>query len=441
MKKYFAYILTALFCLVACDANTGSLGGSVIPDQDVITIDTATYWATSKSIAVDSVLGKTSKVFLGRFTDPQTGAMFEADFIAQFNCEEGGRVFPEVIPGDEAVKVELRLFFTDYFGDPTNTMTAEVYELDNTLQEGEKYYTNLDPTLFYDPQSKPLATKVYTATDHSLEDSELNDPEHYANVNIPLPTEIGTEMIRKYRDYPEYFANATNFIENICKGYYVKATAGDGTVLYIDQASLNIHFRDSKSDSIFVTQFSGTEEVLQANRLYTDSTSIKALIAEDTWTYLKTPASIFTEVELPIDEIVAKDDSINAAKIHFTCYNNEEEEYKFGIPQTLLMVHKDEMHSFFEKNKLTNNVSSFATSYNSIHNGYEYSNIARLITYCASRKGQSENWNKVVLIPVTTITDSNNSIVNFRHDFSLNSVRLVGGKDKIKIKVITSGFN
>lgn len=442
MKKYFVYILTLLFCLAACDDNTGTLGGSIVPSKDAISIDTATYWATSKSIAVDSVLGKTNKVYLGRFTDPQTGSMFEADFIAQFNCEEGGQVFPDNIY-DEAVKVELRLFFTEYFGDSTNTMTAEVYELTETLQEGVRYYTNLDPKAFYDAESTPLATKVYTATDYSLEDSELNDSEHYANVNIPLPTEIGTEIIRKYRQDKDLFANATSFIENVCKGYYVKTAAGDGTVLYIDQASLNIHFRDMKTDSVFVTQFAGTEEVLQANRLYTDSTSIKALIAEDTCTYLKTPAGIFTEIELPINEIIEEQegDSINAAKIAFTCYNNESSEYEFGIPQALLMIHKDEMHTFFEKNQLTNNISSFCTTYNSTNNGYEYSNIARIINYCNSKQGKSPDWNKVVLIPVTTITDSKGSIVNFRHDFSLNSVRLVGGQDKIKIRVITSAFN
>ncbi|MBR4312900.1 MAG: DUF4270 family protein, partial [Bacteroidaceae bacterium] len=188
MKKYFVYILTLLTCLIACDDNTGALGGSVIPNDDVITIEDSTYWATSRSIIVDSVLGKTNKVYLGRFTDPETKSIFEADFIAQFNCEEGGNVFPDNIVGDSAVKVELRLFFTNYFGDPTNTMTAEVYELERTLQEGERYYTNLDPTQFYDINSKPLATKVYTATDYTLEDSELNDSEHYANVNIPLPT-------------------------------------------------------------------------------------------------------------------------------------------------------------------------------------------------------------------------------------------------------------
>ena len=438
MKKYFAYILTLLCGLISCDDNTGSLGSSVIPGNDAISIDTATYWATSKSVAVDSVLGKTSKVYLGRFTDPQTNSIFEADFIAQFNCEEGGNVFPENIPGDSAVRVELRLFFTNYFGDSTNTMTAEVYELKETLEEGKKYYTNLAPSSFIEDQ--PLATKVYTIMDYTLEDSELNDSEHYTNVNIPLPKEIGTEMIKKYRNNKDLFANASNFIDSICKGYYVKSSQGDGTVIYIDQATLNIYFQDYKSDSIFVTQFAGTEEVLQANRFNTES--ISALIDDNSCTYLKTPAGIFTEVTLPIDEIMANNDSINATKISFQCYNDKfDTEYKFGTPQTLLLIHKDEMYTFFEKNKLTDNVSSFYAIYNSTYNRYDYSNISRLITYCNSKREQSADWNKVMLIPVTTITDSNNYIVNFRHDFSLNSVRLVGGQDKIKIRVITSKFD
>ena len=441
MKKYFAYIIVLLLCFTSCDENTGSLGGSIVPDQDIILIDTASYWATSKSIRVDSVVNKTSKVYLGRFTDPQTNSMFEADFIAQFNCEEGGQVFPKGTKEEDVVKVELRLFFTNYFGDPTNTMTAEVYALNRTLQEGKRYYTNLDPELFYNPDSL-LAKEVYTATDYTLEDSELNDSEHYPNVVISLPKEIGADIIKKYQEHPEYFANASNFIENVCNGLYVKASQGDGTILYIDQARLNVYFLDSKSDSVFVTQFAGTEEVLQANRFHTKKETLAPLIDNNDCTYLKTPAGIFTEVTLPIDEIMTNSGSINAAKIIFNCYNEDNDtEYKFGTPQTLLMVHKDDMHSFFEKNKLTDETSSFYTTYNSTYNRYEYNNIANLITYCNSKKGESENWDKVVLIPVTTILDSSNYIVNFRHDFTLNSIRLVGGKDKIKIQVITSEFN
>lgn len=457
MKKSFIYILVALICCIACDDNTGTLGNSITPGSDSIDIKTRTYYATTRSVAVDSVLGKTSKVYLGRFTDPQTGSLLEADFIAQFNCVEGGNVFPpaDSIKGDSAVRTELRLFFTTFFGDSTNTMEAEVYQLLNTLEEGEKYYTNVDPTLFYDPSSSPLAKKVYTAIDYTLEDSELSDNEHYANVCIPLPNHIGNEMIKTYRSNPEFFANATSFIENICSGYYIKSTHGDGTVLYIDQVALNVHFADMNTDSVYVTQFVSSEEVLQTSRFSTQK--VDHLVADSTCTYLKTPAGIFTEVTLPIAEMTADGDSINSAKIIFTRYNDAEEtRYQFGTPETLLLVRKSEMDTFFEKNRLTDNVSAFYTTYNKTYNRYEYSNIARLIIHAENERQAwltahpnatesdydttNPDWNKVVLIPVTTIKDSNGSIVNFRHDLSLNSARLVGGNDKIEIKVICSAF-
>ena len=457
MKKSFIYILVALICCIACDDNTGTLGNSITPGSDSIDIKTRTYYATTRSVAVDSVLGKTSKVYLGRFTDPQTGSLLEADFIAQFNCVEGGNVFPpaDSIKGDSAVRTELRLFFTTFFGDSTNTMEAEVYQLLNTLEEGEKYYTNVDPTLFYDPSSSPLAKKVYTAIDYTLEDSELSDNEHYANVCIPLPNHIGNEMIKTYRSNPEFFANATSFIENICSGYYIKSTHGDGTVLYIDQVALNVHFADMNTDSVYVTQFVSSEEVLQTSRFSTQK--VDHLVADSTCTYLKTPAGIFTEVTLPIAEMTADGDSINSAKIIFTRYNDAEEtRYQFGTPETLLLVRKSEMDTFFEKNRLTDNVSAFYTTYNKTYNRYEYSNIARLIIHAENERQAwltanpnatesdydtiNPDWNKVVLIPVTTIKDSNGSIVNFRHDLSLNSARLVGRNDKIEIKVICSAF-
>lgn len=458
MKKHFVYILAILVCIIACDDNTGTLGNSITPGADSIDIKTQTYYATTRSVPIDSVLGKTDKVYLGRFTDPMTDAMFEADFIAQFNCVEGGNVFPHAdsIKGDCATRTELRLFFTKFFGDSTNTMGAEVYKLNHTLQEGEKYYTNVDPSLFYDPTSTPLASKIYTAIDYTLEDSELEDDDHYNNVSIPLPTEIGTEMIRLYRSNPEFFADATSFINHVCPGYYVKSTYGDGTVLYIDQVALNVYFQDQRTDSIYVTQFVGSEEVLQANRFNTQQ--VGHLIEDSTCTYLKTPAGIFTEVTLPVTEILAEGDSINSAKITFTRYNDTfDTQYQFGIPKTLLMVRKSQMHTFFEKNKLTDNVNSIYTTFNSTFNCYEYSNIARLIIHCENERQEwltkhpdktaeeyeaaYPDWNKVMLVPVTTIRDSNNNIVNFRHDLSLNSTRLVGGIDKIAIKVISSAFN
>lgn len=456
MKKSLALLFTAAVCCIACDDTTEKIGGSIIPENDIIDTQSKTYYASTRSIAVDSVLGKTDKVYLGRFSDPQTGSMIEADFMAQFNCVEGGNVFPKEgeIKGDSAVRTELILLFTTFFGDSTNTMEAEVYPLHTTLSEGEKYYTNIDPTRFYDPTTPPLGRKVYTAIDYTLEDSELEDNEHYANVRIPLPNSIGTNMIKQYREHPEYFANATSFIENICQGFYVKSTHGDGTMLYIDQAVLNVSFA-TNNDSIYETPFVSSEEVLQTNRFSTQQ--VEQLVEDTTATYLKTPAGIFTEVTLPIDEMMADGDSINSAKIIFTRYNDtSSSRFKFGTPQNLLMVRKDEMNTFFEKNQLVDNTNALYTTYNATYNRYEYSNIARLVihaenerqTWLSTHQGATEedytlaypNWNKVVLIPVSPIKDSNGTIVNLRHDLSLNSARLVGGKDKIEIKVICSAF-
>ena len=151
-------------------------------------------------------------------------------------------------------------------------------------------------------------------------------------------------------------------------------------------------------------------------------------------------------------------DSINSAKITFTRYNDTGNYWhKFGVPQTLLMVRKSEMSNFFDKNKLTDNITSYYTTYNSTFNRYEYSNIARLIIHCYNEReawfaahpeltiedyeNMYPDWDKVMLVPVSTVRDSKNNIVNFRHDLSLNSTRLVGGIDQIEIKVISSAFN
>ena len=211
-----------------------------------------------------------------------------------------------------------------------------------------------------------------------------------------------------------------------------------------------------------MTQFAGSQEVLQTNRFNT--ANLQHLVDDNTCTYLKTPAGIITEVTLPVVKMTAAGDSINSAKIIFNSYNdNNSSQFQFGTPKELLMVRKSEMDSFFEKNKLTDNVTSFYTTFNSTYNSYEYSNIARLIIHCENERqewmtanmeqyataeeameayeAQFPDWNKVVLVPVKTIKDSNKNIVNYRHDLSLNSTRLVGGEDAILIKVITSAFN
>lgn len=457
----------ATLLMISCDDSTSTLGHSVIPNVDDIIIDTLSYNATSKSIlANDSILSGTSTVYLGRFTDAETGTMFESSFIAQFNCVEDYGFPEQGIVGDTATSIDITLFFNSYFGDSVNAMKLDVYPLTTTLKEDTTYYTNLDPKDFYDSSIAPIAQKTYAVNDYTLTDSALYDDDHTPQVSIELPKSLGDMFIQKYYETDDqgnqigkvYYSNSEEFIENICKGYYFNCSQGDGTVLYIVLARINVHFNyyvESQSgelDSLIAgtAQFSSTQEVLQVNSF--NNGDLEPLVDDNSATYLKTPAGIFTEVELPVDEMTASNDTLNSVKLTFTRYNEfSTGQFAYGIPQTLLLLRKHNMNSFFEKNGTYDNITSYYTSFDSNYNQYEFSNIARLISVCAMEKekgmtlnpnwvNENPDWNKVVLIPVVTTTDSNGSIVGFTHDLSMNSIRLKGGQDKIKINVVSSRF-
>ncbi len=102
-----------------------------------------------------------------------------------------------------------------------------------------------------------------------------------------------------------------------------------------------------------------------------------------------------------------------------------------------LMVQKDSLDAFFEKNKLTDNRTSYTASYNKkLYRREEC--LYLLITSvtwllrCNRNKGKSENWNKVVLVPVTLTTSTQNNatvITKINHDMQLTSTRLIKATD------------
>ena len=468
--KRILFILTTLISAIAftsCDDNTDMLGSSIIPAGDAMEIDTMTFYAKSRSIlANDSILASTNQVYLGKYTDPETGTVFSSDFIAQFNCVEDYGFPNDGVLGDSAYRIELKLFYNSYFGDSLNTMKCEVFELDKSLEEGTPYYTNINPEDFYDAESEPIAEKTYCAIDYAIADSIKDSDNYTPSITIELPLELGHRFIKKYYETneagdtigKENFANSENFISNVLKGLYVKSTQGDGTVIYVSMARINLYFQhyvigtSGKKDSLAtaIATFSSTKEVLQVNKF--DNGNLSTLIEDNSCTYLKTPAGIFTEVELPITEIAENTDTLNLAKITFTRYNQKSDyQYKYSVPTALLMVRKSDMYKFFLKNESYDKVTSFYSTFNETYNRYVFDNVSRLINHCyneyekgtaadADWESKNPDWNKVVLIPVTSTKDSNGNIVGLTHDLKMSSVRLRGGDDPIAIKIVTSRF-
>lgn len=463
MKLKYLYIGLLSALIYSCDDATTGIGDSTIAAGDSISAGVSVYDVYTRSILADSVYARTSTAYLGKYTDPHFGE-FSADFITQFNCTDNFE-FPETI--QEITSINMRMFYDSYFGDATNAMRMQIDTLDKVIPEKElsTFYTSVDPTQYYNENSNPVARKAFAARGASASDTTIVNYDSFGNPtsysyywqDVKLPLTLGQHMFNKYKEDKNNYKNAETFIKNVLKGFYVHCTHGDGTILYINEMQLHLNFKyliessSGKVDSLVngSTIFAATKEVIQANH-FQNSDRLKELVEEKDYTYLKTPAGIFTEVTLPIEEIAEMHmrDTLNAASITFTRHNEKSEsKYPMGIPQTLLMVRKCDMHKFFEKNETYDDQTSFIAQYvgsSETANTYSFPNISPLITQCINEKQASKNdadWNKVVLIPVKTETDSNGSIIGLKSNLDMESACLVGGeKNPIKMQILYTTF-
>ena len=463
MKLKYLYIGLLSALIYSCDDATTGIGDSTIAAGDSIPSGAAVYNVYTRSILADSVYARTSTAYLGKYTDPQFGE-FTADFIAQFNCTDDFE-FPETV--QEITGIQMRMFYDNFFGDSLNAMRLQIDTLDKIIPEKElsTFYTSVDPTQYYNENSTPVARKAFAARGSSATDTTMVSYDSYGNASyysyywhdVKLPTSLAQHMYDKYTEDKNNYKNAENFIKNVLKGFYIHCTHGDGTILYINDMQLHLNFKylvessSGKVDSLIngSTIFAATKEVIQANR-FQNSDRLKELVEEKDYTYLKTPAGIFTEVTLPIEEIAEMHmrDTLNAASVTFTRYNEKaDSKYPMGIPQTLLMVRKSDMHDFFEKNETYDNWTSFIAEYiasSESANTYSFTNISSLITRCVNEKKEGKNdadWNKVVLIPVKTETDSNGSVIGLKSNLDMESACLVGGdKNPIKMQILYTTF-
>lgn len=451
MKIKQLLTMTAMtMALLSCDDNTDTLGVDMMPIGDLVTNEYKTYDVNTQSYAVgDSVLARTDLSYLGKYTDAETGTTVKSDFLCQLNCGENFDL-PEKIEKDSCVRLDLRLFISDFVGDSLASFKISVYELNKQLDPEEDYYTNIDPEKFCDISARPLATKWYTISDRTITDSTRWSSDYSKNIRVSLPTDIGTKILRDYRSNPEHFANTAAWLEsgNPCsKGLYFKLEYGDGAMAYIDIVQFNIYFNyydeDYKKDTLGVCSFAATDAVVKASRF--ENSNLDRLMDDREAAYLKTPAGIFTMATIPIEEINAQD-TINSAKLTFTRYNDTtQEKFKLSIPQTVLLVRLDDyLDGFFENYQISNSKDSYLTTFNSSTNTYVFNNVARLLTTMVEERKNgkaSENWNKVLLIPVKTTKDSSGNIVKLNHDFNMGYTKLVGGEsNKVKMEVLYSKF-
>lgn len=483
--KYIAASVLACLAMTACDDTTDTIGSSIGKQTDAVVVGTGVFNVASQTIIPDSVLSRSTTGYLGKVRDPETGAYVTGNFMTQFNNLEGNDyLFPkedsmivvnaagDSIQGVQADSCEIILFFTKQYGDSTQTMKLTTHEMSKAMNEDRVYYSNFDPIEEGYVRTDGLKqSKVYSLVDYMVSEStrdtstytphitiRLNQP--YTDKNGTTYNNYGTYILRTYYDHPEYFKNAYTFRNNVVPGFFFKHEAGLGNMAYISNTRMNIYFKYRSGGKIYstgVVPFWGTEEVLQTTQITNDKQSLAQLAADNSCTYLKSPSGLFTELTLPVDEIMAghEKDSIASAEVELQRLNNtSSSNYAFDVPQTLLMIPRDSLYSFFENEDLYNNKTSFTATWGAsssgYDNGYTFHNISGLISAMYHSNRKSANWNKVVVVPIQIVTtttssyySSSSTVVKVTNDMSLSSTRLVKGTSSdspIKINVIYSKF-
>lgn len=456
--RLLTVLVIAALTFAACDDTTEEIGGSITNKIDNINISDSAFNVTTKSIVAGAVLSRNNTGLIGKMKDPETGNYVKGDYMTQlsvlptFDVDTLDYIKQANKGSIEADSCYLLVSYNASYGDTIAPMKVTAYEMTKPMAEDQEYYS--DYNAFKEGW-------VSENNEHWSSNYNLSNTSDVKNFKIYLNKEYkkdgkryknyGSYIMQTYAEHPEYFKTNYKFLHNVCPGFYIKNVGGTGNMAKIRNTELIFYWTrhktikakdgvtDSTAVSIGYNRFDGTEEVLQLNKIENDTKNLEQLASQQNCTYLKSPAGIFTEVTLPIEDIMKghEKDTLNTATISFPRLNNADEDnaYNFATPSTILMVQKDSLQSFFEKSKLADNRTSYTASYSSTgtyKNAYTFQNIANLVSAMYKNKGKGENWNKVVLVPVNVITTTQGYttvISKINHDMSLASTRLIVGTD------------
>ena len=465
--RLLTVLVIAALTFAACDDTTEEIGGSITNKIDNINISDSAFNVTTKSIVAGAVLSRNNTGLIGNMKDPETDNYVKGDYMTQLSVlptfsvdtldyikqANGGSI--------EADSCYLLVSYNASYGDTIAPMKVTAYEMTKPMAEDQEYYSDYDA---FDHGWVSENNQHWSSNYNLSNTSDVKNFKIYLNKEYKKGGKTyknyGSYIMQTYAEHPEYFKTNYKFLHNVCPGFFIKNVGGTGNMAKIWNTELifywtrhkTIKAKDGVTDSTAVgigyNRFDGTEEVLQLNKIQNNKESMEQLASQEKWTYLKSPAGIFTEVTLPIDDIMKghEKDTLNTASISFPRLNNKNEDnpYNFATPSTILMVQKDSLKSFFEKSKLADSRTSYTASYSSTgtyKNAYTFQNIANLVSAMYKNKAEGEkknanwvnehsDWNKVVLVPVNVITTTQGYttvISKINHDMSLASTRLIVG--------------
>ena len=461
-------LLISILCLGiliinGCDLDSNFVGNVITPKEDFITAYLDTFQITATTVKRDSIFAKSTSGLLGEYLDPLYGRL-NADFLCQFYCEDNFQFQKQPYQNEiDSIYVVLYYFET---GDPNAPFEFQVFPVTKPLDK--VYYTNANPADYCDLNDL-WGSQVYSASTGRV-DSVLTSSGSYnyiRSIEILLPKELGQKIYEETINNPAYFKSQQAFNE-FFPGIYVTTSYGSGCMFNIQRTEILIDYKYIEKDSTGAESiayqsesFITTKEVIQLNRF--ENSDTEQLLAEnEDYTFIKTPAGIYTRLVMPSQEIkpILKGRIVNNVMLSVKYMPNENWPYALNPPSHLLLLPEDSLSTFFRNRNKENRVTSFISTtwsvsegrpadpstttlgYSSDRRTYFFENISTLLSYHISVSPDDDL--RLLLVPVNRITNGaspNVYTVEISNYLMPSGVKLRKDNDLLQVSIVTSEYN
>lgn len=457
--KFFRllFVLCSLqVILLACDEQEQkqNMGVSIQPVGDEIVVKADSFHLQSQNWLAPYIYSSPDSFLLGNFYDKYIGTT-KAEIMTQLACPIGYS-YPEGVQPDS---IELYLYYSTWFGDGHSPMRINVYEMDKgTFNYDENYPSNLDLDN-YVSMDKLLCSRVITAANSSDSVYDSNTGSYLYFVRFTLPD----EFTQRFFDDSQY-ASLEEFAD-FFNGLYLTTDYGTACMLNVTQVDMSFyyHFTYQKGDKDTTVynykNFPANEEVRRVNRiLHPDRESVVQNI--DSINYIAAPAHVFTQVQLPmqqIDDTVAhrlagKRPYVNGAIVRVDLADVELNQWTTPPPH-MMLIKESSLNRFFAQKELPSDTCAILAELKYSVTGEQYSyyydfKIDQILMQ-ELRKEASEVSDVVTmyLLPVTVATSmdsyGNTSITEVKHDQGMSMAIIRSARNQIsplKLSLLYSGF-
>jgi len=441
-------IIISTIIFAACSDDLSNLGSNIQPDGDGITAGSATVDITAETKSFkDSVYARTIYGMLGEYEDPIFGKI-KSDYLCEF-------YFPKdtIKPfKDRVVSVDsvfLNTGFIRFTGDSVSPMGLSVYEITSELKPF--FFTSIDPKKYCD-MTNMLGQSIF-----SIENVPDTIEKGFKVIVTELQKSLGQRLYQEWIDNPDTFGSS-EMLKKFFKGVYVTTDFGTGSLISTEFTDMEVYYtysRDNKPDTIDFLRLSVTPEVIQMNRIKNDFNNDLSQFNGNGKSYLKTPAGLYTELTIPLNEIIqkiGKDQTLNAANLVIKGLTEEEDKYNMERPNSILLINKDSLPNFFFNRRRQDNKTSFIISRtitettSTIYNSYNFGNIASIINYYSKYYKDEPTMPdlKYLMIPVSIGYDPTSSTPTVQNVYNLmapTSAILRTDPENMKMSIIYSKYN